>query len=315
MYSFRRAAGAFFAALMLFAVLALCACGGDTFSGAEIEPTAAPTEAPECDDMPDARATFREATLYYLSDEGYVVPVKKLIPWEEGIARACLACITSTPVNDAAAAKLGLKTVLPAGTEFTLSIVNGEAKLDLKNAVSFGSLELERAALDAVVSTLTEFATVDCVTVTVGGAGGSLPCGAELPVREEGRLLNIEQSELAASAGGAAGTLYFPNSSGALTVPVTRFFSREPSVYTVVSALIAGPEGRGLMCCFPQGTLLLGAVIENGTATVNLSQDFEAVRETEGLYELARDTLLMTLSKGFDAERIVIEVNGRVFEG
>lgn len=264
----------------------------------------------DSDETPEASQTFREATLYFVSDEGFVVPVKKLIPWEEGIAKACLGYMTSTPDNDRAAAALGLKTVLPADTRVAIAISNGVAKVDLSGMPPLASAEEEVMMLTAVVDTLTEFATVERVTITVNGSGDALSNGTPLPKEQPRRPLNIEQSELEASAGASAGTLYFPNSSGALVIPVTRYFSTSPSLYTKVNALISGPQNSGLRCCFPQGTLLLGATAENGVVTVNLSEDFKAVAQTQGLYTLARETLLMTLREETPFQKLVIQVNG-----
>lgn len=305
-------------ALCISALLLLCAAGcgasGAGGAGEAEEHTALPVpEDTIAEDPQDASATFREATLYYVSDEGYVVPVKQLIPWEEGIAKACLGYLTSTPANDSAAAVMGLNTVLPAGTDIALSIQNGEATLDLIGLSPLASAKAEEAMLSAVVDTLTEFSTVDTVTVLKDGRGGVLENGTELPQRSARRNLNIEDTELAASAGSVAGTLYFPNSSGALTIPVTRYFGSEPSLYAKVSALISGPVGGDLMCCFPKGTLLLGAAYENGTVTVNLSEDFKAVEDTPGMYTLAVRTLGMTLAEQLDFNRLTVQVNGALY--
>ena len=35
-------------------------------------------------------AGFRNTIMYYLSDEGFIVPVMRKIPWEEGIGKATL---------------------------------------------------------------------------------------------------------------------------------------------------------------------------------------------------------------------------------
>jgi len=256
---------------------------------------------------------FREATLYYVSDEGYVVPVKKLIPWEEGIAKACLGYITSSPANDREAARLGLNTVLPEGTRVELSIQEGTAVVDLSHLEPLASAEEERAMIAAVVDTLTEFSTVDRVTITREGEGGTLENGTELPKNQKRYPLNIEAGEIETSASVVPGTLYFPNLSGAVTVPVTRYFGSEPSLYAKAAALIAGPKAGDLMCCFPQGTLLLGAAIENGVLTVNLSEDFKAVEKTYGMYTLAYKTLLFTMKEEFDFDKLIIQVNGTVY--
>ena len=101
--------------------------------------------------------------------------------------------------------------------------------------------------------------------------------------------------------------------SGAVTVPVTRYMSKAPSVYSIAAALIDGANGKGLRSCFPENTLLLGAAIENGVATINLSEDFAAVAETEGLYSLAYRSLWLTLAERYDFTRLDIEINGSLF--
>lgn len=315
----RKIISAALAAILIFAlVFSGCAPrrgdagNADTAPAVSLSPQAE-TDAEEFDEHPAAQ-TFREATLYYISDDGFVVPVKKAVPWEEGIAKACLGCITSSADNDAYAARLGLNTVLPAGTEVKLSISGGEARLDLVGLTPFEDAECERRALTAVINTLCEFSTVDTVTITRNGESGTLEHGTALPYMCKKRPMNAEQTELSASAGAVPRTLYFPNLSGALEVPVTRWFGAEPSLYSTVQALIEGPQSQRLMCCFPQGTLLLGAALENGVATVNLSGDFAAAAEVEGMYTLAKETLLRTLNECFDAAEINIQVNGKTFE-
>lgn len=298
-------------ALALIAALVICfaGCGG----AAEAPGPVGTAEATEIRESPEAETTFRRATLYYVSDEGYVVPVTKLIPWEAGIARACLGYMVGTRENTAAAKRMGLVPAIPDGVDMTISIIDGNAKVDLTGYAGLPTAEAELDMIEAIVNTLTEFATVSTVTITRGGEGGTLENGTQLPVRQGAYHLNPEDPELAASAGSAAATLYFPNLSGALTVPVTRYLGKSTSVYAVVSALIDGARGKGLMSCFPENTLLLGAAIENGMATVNLSEDFAAAAQTEGLFSLAYRSLWLTLRELYDFERLEIQVNGRPF--
>ena len=59
-------------------------------------------------------------------------------------------------------------------------------------------------------------------------------------------------------------TLYFPNESGSLMIPITRYAEGSTDLYSCIQQLAAGTELRGLRSCFPENTLVLGAVIENG---------------------------------------------------
>ncbi|MBO4384881.1 MAG: GerMN domain-containing protein [Clostridia bacterium] len=293
------------ALLMLFA-----SCSGKRKTGdPSATDAAAPTEYPFTED-PNVETTFRRSTLYYVTDDGYLVPVVKLVPWEEGIAKACFSYMTGTEVNSKAAGELGLKTVIPAGAELSITIMEGNALVDIRSLEPLPDAASELNMIEAIVNTLVGFSTVTSVTITRDGEGGALENGTELPVRRTAYPLNPESDELETIAGLSAATLYFPNTQGTITVPVTRYMQKEPSVYALVSALIEGTRSKGLRSCFPENTLLLGAAIEAGTVTVNLSDDFKTVEGTEGLFSLAVKTLWLTLAERYDLTGLRIQVNG-----
>ena len=298
---------------LLAILLLVCWMGCGCTEKYEEEKGAAPseehTEEPP-DESPDAAATFRETTICYLSDEGFIVPVTKLIPWETGIAKAALSYMVSTPVNLSAAREMGLRTVIPDGVQLSLSIADGNALVDIAELNGLPDRETEDAMIRAIVNTLTEFPTVSTVTITRDGRGGTLENGAELPVRRGAYPLNPEEPELSASAGEVGVKLYFPNRSGALTIPVTRRLGDDPGIYSTVASLISGPESNLLRSCFPENTLLLGAAIENRTVTVNLSEDFKAVEQTEGMFSLAYKSLFLTLAERYGMDTLKIQVNG-----
>ncbi len=289
--------------LLLALMLCIAGCADKKGAGA-----AAPSEEPICE-APSEAAAYCRVTVHYVSDEGFIVPVTKLIPREEGIAKACLSYMISTPENVSAARELGLYPSIPDGARLSLSIADGNALADIGGMSALPSREAELAMIESVVNTLTGFPTINTVTITRDGRGGTLENGTELPVRQKAYALNPEDGELAASAGGESLTLYFPNSSGALTVPVTRIAGGR-SLYSLASALVGGPASKGLLGCFPEGTLLLGATLENGVVTVNLSDDFRRVSETEGLFTLCHRTTWLTLKEGFDFDRLKFQVNG-----
>ncbi|MCR5808482.1 MAG: GerMN domain-containing protein [Clostridiales bacterium] len=297
--------------LLLTILLACALLSCSNGKNGKPDPVCVPTEAPA--ETPDAEATFRRSTLYFVSDEGFIVPVSKLIPWETGIAKACLACLVSTPENASAAREMGLVTSIPEGAGFTISIRDGNALVDMTGEWALPSAEAELNMIETIVNTLTEFPTVSTVTITRNGSGGRLENGAELPVRQGAYPLNPENEEIATMAGVSEAVLWFPNMSGAVTVPVTKYMGKEPTAYSVVSALIEGSKQKGLRPCFPENTLLLGAAVENGRATVNLSEDFKAVKDTEGLYSLAYRTVFLTLSELYDIDSLEIQVNGERF--
>ena len=85
---------------------------------------------------------MQSVTVYYQDGEGYLVPVTTRVAKTDGIAKAALSRLVQSPENDLAAAKMGLKTVVPEGTTFDLDIADGRARADLgKAALSCGSAE------------------------------------------------------------------------------------------------------------------------------------------------------------------------------
>lgn len=300
------------AALLLCAALAFCSCGSsvEVPAGSPVPTIDGGASSP----APEPGSAYRRATVYYLSDEGYIVPTVKHIPWEEGIAKACLSCLISTEANRAAAAKLGLRTVIPEGVELELNIEDGSATLNLKNLPDLGSAAAEKAMLSAIVNTLTEFDTISTVTITVNGQLiQALPHGTKLPNGQGRYTLNIENEDVATSGGVNAMQLYFPNVSGSMDVPVTRYTSSEVDLYSNINGLIAGTSLKGLRSCFPENTLLLAATIENGMVSVNLSEDFKSVSETPGLYSLAERTVLRVAQLYGEVSGVNFLVNGEPY--
>lgn len=302
---------------LLIILLAAClAFAGCTRKGAEeTAPSAEPSAVPDAvDETPDIEAAFCRACVYYLSDDGFLVPVTKRIPREDGIASAVLKLMVSDPVNVSEAKEMGLSTVIPMGTSMNISIADGNALVDLISMPALPTPEEELAMVKAIVNTLCCFPTINTVTLTREGSGGVLENGTELPVRQPEYELNPEIDELSASTGAAPVTLYYPNSSGALFVPVTRYLGAEPNIYSVAAALIDGPKDAAMLRCFPNDTLLLGATLENGVLTLNLSQDFARTAQTEGLYSLCYKAAWLTLSQQNRFSKLRFQVNGRDFE-
>ncbi len=252
----------------------------------EIEQTAA-----------SANLGFRETTLYFATDAGLMVPVMKMIPWEEGIGKAALRCLEDTDENRMAFSKLGLAATIPEGAEYSLRIgSDADATVDFMKLPDLGSAAKESAMVTSIVNTLTEFPTIDTVSFTVNGKPiHALPFGMEIRESFSKISLNTEGTvETSAGENAAPMTLFFPNLSATLNVPVTRYAPDGNTFESAVAALVAGPENSNLLCCFPEGTTLLYADLFDGSATVNLSAEFLQSQYTEGLAEAAYNTIFLT---------------------
>ncbi len=256
---------------------------------------------------------FRNTVLYYETDDGLMAPVMRQIPWEEGIGRAALEYLVDDSENRKAIAPYGLHAPIPAGTHISLRIDDAShARVELSD---FPVESLPKSAYNmvaAIVNTLTEFPAIKTVSVMANGApigkltGEAFLCEALSPF-----ALNAEDGSVPTSTGQShAMTLYFPNRSGSLLIPVTRYCEDESDFSAAVQALIDGPKTEGLISCFPVDTALLEAKIENGAASVDLSSEYGAVEEVEGLCDLAYESLLLTAQAYGEAAILDVLVEG-----
>ncbi len=304
MYSVRTRA--LIALILAMCCFALCGCAASTEQ-----------ENGALEQAEDSEAGLRRTVLYYQSDDGFVVPVMKLIPWEEGIGKAALSYLVDTPENRLAAEAMGLNTLIPEGTSYTLRISDDKvATLDLMGLTAWQDAATERAMVEAIVNTLSEFPTIDAVTITLNGKSVSeLPNGAVLKAAMTPFALNAEDGEITASTEGAnALTLYFANRSGSLNVPVTRYVQNGATFEAAMQALLAGPMDEALMNCFPEGTQLLGADIYDGVARVNLSGEFLSAQYTDGLIQTAYDTMYLTANAMQEIYALELTVEGKPCE-
>lgn len=284
--------------------LCLCGCGAKRDTDTAVEETSS------------SYAGFRNTVLYYETDEGLMAPVMRRIPWEEGIGRAALGYLVDSEENRSAIAPYGLRAPVPAGTEFSLRIgSDAHARVALANLPE--NMEKERAhrMVSAIVNTLTEFPSIERVSLSTDGAPiGEWAGEAALSESLSAMALNVEESSIPTGAlESFAMTLYFPNSTGSLLVPVTRYVQERPDFTKAVQALLDGPQDGKLLACFPEGTALLDARIEDGAASVDLSADYAAVEETEGLSELGYESILLTAQAYGDIRSLDVLVEGEAY--
>lgn len=288
--------------MMLMLAAALLLAAGCRAESAEEIPS---------EDVMAGTAGWRSTVVYYSDDAGRIVPLMKRIPWEEGIGKAALGLLVATPENAASAARMGLSCPVPAGTEFELRISElGVAAVNVIGLPDLGSAQAEQRMVAAIVNTLAEFDTIDAVTLRFDGeAVKTLPNGMAVQDELAALPLNLESTELTVSAGEARlMTYYCPNEGGSLNIPVSRYVSGEPTFAGAVSAMV---EGSAVVPrVFPAGTRVLSAGVENGVATVDLSSEFLAAADTDGLYLAVYDALFLNAAAYGGAERLIITVEG-----
>ena len=251
--------------------------------------------------------------VYYQDNYGYLVPVMCSVPLEDGIAKATLSLMVQSANNDMQAARLGLRTVLPEGTDIDLDISNGLARIDLgAEVLNMADAAAETNMVEAVVQALTEFDTVDRVEFLIDGQlRETLPHGTKVSGTFTRGDINLETVEpTVALADSEPVMLYFPADSGAVIVPVTRMVRAEADINTAVLELAKGPTSDEMLeSVVPAGCGLIDVRVENGVAKLNFTGEFVNLVQNSDGGRMALKALVLTCTQfdGIDAVEIYVD--------
>ena len=318
--------------VLLFVAVALALAwtllGGQEDVLSEAVPTPTPTAAPWISPSPTAGLvpTAAEAgaedvqkvstVVYYQDNYGYLVPVMCNVNYEDGIAKATIKRMIQSPENDMAAARLGLRTVLPENTTIDLDIHDGLARIDLSREVlDMADAAAETNMITAIVQALTEFDSVKQVEFLVGGRKlEKLTHGTDISKPFERGEINMETS-VATGSELKPVTLYFPCDSGSVVVPVTRMVYSKADINTAVLELAKGPSTQSpLERALPAGCGLIDVQLEDGVAKVNFTREFaDTVQNSDG-GRLAMKALVLTCTQFEGVERVEIFVEGEPYD-
>lgn len=258
------------------------------------------------------------AVAYFQDNNGYLVPVMRAIPNQPGIAKATLAMMVQNPANDMAAARLGLRTVLPEGTTIDLDIADSVARIDLSaQANALPDAASEANMINAVVQTLTEYPTVKSVRFLFGGqAIEKLKHGTSVSGDFTRGMLNLESSASGIQPSEARTvTLYFPGETGSLIVPVTRMVYGAADLDTAVLELTKGPSAMSpLSGALPAGCGLIGVENSSGAVTVNFTKEFIALAEQADGGRQALKALALTCAQFDGVKSVQIQVEGEPYD-
>ncbi|MCF6092629.1 GerMN domain-containing protein [Microaerobacter geothermalis] len=255
----------------------------------------------------------------YLKDmNGYIVPQTMSIPKVEGIGKQVLRyMVKGGPVESILPE--GFEAVLPEGTQVLGMSVkeDGLAIVDFSKEFLNYQPDEEKAILDAITWSLTEFPTINRVTIWVEGRELEVMPVTKTPVHSLSRAngINLELAENIDIGQTTPVTLYFqadtPSGDGTYYVPVTRLIPRSTDIVRdSLNQLIMGPkEGSNLFSGILPSTKLLSAVLDNNVAIANFDQtilSFDSGKASDDVIK----SIVLTLTENTEADKVLVEVNG-----
>jgi germination protein M len=260
--------------------------------------------------------TWRE--LYLIDKNGYVVPQTLQVPMSLEVAKQSLEYL----VKDGPVTNMlpnGFAAVLPAGTEINgINIQDGTATVDFSAEFTNYSPEEETRILHAITWTLTQFESIDNVTLQINGETQEVMPVNGTPIngtmsRNDG--INYEFGNGVDIVNSKPITLYFlaQSNNEYYYVPVTRRVDlNKNDIVATVEELIAGPMYNSplLTDMNPDVAMLTNPMYENGTLTLNFNESVLGDSEGTAISEYVLQTLVLSLTELSGVEDVAIMVNG-----
>ena len=254
---------------------------------------------------------------WYEDGDGYLVPVTREIPKQDGVAKATLSLMVQSSRNDLAAARLGLTNVIPEGTTFEIDIQDGHARVDMsKEALDCASAEEELLMVGGTAAALCCFDTVDDVTFLFDGQKRSkLTHGTDVSGAFSIDSVNVESVETFSGDYAEQVQLYFPSASGRMLVPVTRTVFSTADVSTAVLELAKGPKtDSGLERPLPENCGVKSVRMKDGTVSIDFTREFaDVVAGDDGGRQAVR-AVMFTAGQFPGVKKVQITVEGQPFE-
>lgn len=268
-----------------------------------------------CDD------NMRNTVLYYKNESGFLVPVMRKIPWEEGIAKAALRNITNSPAIREDISVIGLEPIIPAGVQIKGMSIDKETGLCKVNFTSeilnYETEDDEYNLVKGIVYTLTEFPTISKVKIIIDGkAAGTMKFGTNLTQA----LLREDINYMASGEENTSKVVVYykstTNGDYEYYVPVTiPTLAPNANVSSALQALFDGPpEFSGLYTDIPEGVALQGIEINSSIAYVDVKVDDLTIFEDQATYDAMATNIGLTLEQFDDIAEVEILIDGKVLE-
>ncbi len=254
---------------------------------------------------------------WYEDGDGYLVPVTRQIPLQDGIARATLSLMVASSENDLAAARMGLTNVIPEGVTFDIDISGGKARVDMSaEALNCASAEEELLMVQGVAATLCGFDTVEEVSFLFDGQKRSrLTHGTDVSGVFTADTVNMESVATLSSDYADQVQLYFPSASGRMLVPVTRTVFSPADLPTAILELAKGPRSdSGLEGALPGDCGVKSVTLKNGVATIDFTSQFAQVAQHSDGGHQAMQAIVFTASQFPGVKQVKVTVEGKAYQ-
>lgn len=263
----------------------------------------------------ESTGRVRESTLFVADGQAvYVLPISYPVPWEEGIAKAVVSHLVEGGPAHQFLATRGLRGVLPAGTRVLgMAINEGVAIADFsEELLNTADSTHERLLLDSLTYTLTEFDSIDKVTLWVNGQPISEMTHGTLvaPTLSRARGINTQAS---AKGTGLTATIYLTMAnpaSGQMLVPITRAVpSAAELCLAALEQLIGGPglNETQLASVLPGTARIQNLTRAGNTVAVDFSAD---LNQAESL-DFAVAAIVLTLTEIADISEVQLTIDGQ----
>ncbi len=291
--------------------------------GQEAEPTMV-YEAPPLTQETSAQAekvAMTSIVCWYCDGDGYLVPVTRQIPQQDGVAKATLALMVKSSENDLAAARMGLTNVLPEGVKIDLDIADGRARVDLsREALNCSSAEEELLMVQGTAAALCEFDSVQTVSFLFDGQKRSrLTHGTDVSGVFSADDVNLEAVTTFSDSDietAQCVSLYFPSASGRMLVPVTRTVFSPADITTAILELAKGPKpDSGLEAPIPSNCGVKSVSVKNGVATIEFTSEFAQIASHSDGGAQALQAVVYTASRFPGVKQVKVLVNGKPWQG
>ena len=261
----------------------------------------------------------RKTVLYFQDSDGYLVPVMRRIPWEEGIGRVTLTNMIDTPELRDALNSTGLLPIIPSGTQIkgmTIDADTGLCKVDFSQEIQNKETKKdEENLIKGVVYTLTEFPAVKEVKILVEGK--------EIDVLKHGTKIDDTLSReninlLGSLEDGRSNVIVYYKGSAETDfdyfVPVTiPTLAPMANVYTALDLLFEGPPADSeLTSNIPMDVNFQGVEIKEGTAYVDINLGAESLLTRETTLNDIIKNIGLTLSQFEDINSVELLVDGDI---